>query len=31
MEADTGLMRTGVEIVPQMSHNVLTGTEEYAK
>jgi hypothetical protein len=31
IEADTGRMSTGVEIQLQMSHNVLTRSEEYAK
>jgi hypothetical protein len=30
-EADTGQMSTGVKIVLQMSHNLLTRAEEYVK
>jgi hypothetical protein len=31
IEEDTGQVSTGVEIVLQMSHNILTRTEEYVK
>jgi hypothetical protein len=31
IEADTGQVSTGVEIVLQMSHNVLTKNEEYVQ
>ena len=31
IEEDTGHMSTGVEIVLQMSHNILTRTEEYVQ
>ena len=31
IEADTGQMSTGVEIALRMSHNVLTGAEEYVQ
>ena len=31
IEEDTGKVSTGVEIVLQMSHNILTRTEEYVK